>query len=193
MDEQCIHSGCEMPKGRAFGLCNAHYSRMRRGKPMDAPIRDVNATDSERFWSKVDMSGDCWVWTGARVNGYGVFRIGGRTQVAHRVAYRWNKGDIPPRAEVDHTCFNHSCVNPSHLRLLSHTQNGQNRASANRNSKSGVRGVYWAQGRWMARAVINRVTHEVGRFDDLEEAAKAISEWRSEHMPASINDQRKAV
>lgn len=182
-----------MPKGRAFGYCNAHYSRLAKGRDMTAPIRDVHATDEARFWSKVDKAGECWQWTGAVVIGYGVFRINNANQVAHRVSYAWSNGAIPEGAEVDHMCFNRGCVNPAHLRLLSHSLNGQNRASANSNSKSGVRGVYMVNGKWLARAMLNRVTHRIGVFDEIEDAEKAATEWRREHMPYSINDQRKSA
>lgn len=167
---------------------------MIRGADMDAPIRNVNVTTEERFWSKVNKTDDCWLWTGATVGGYGIFRIDGGTQVAHRVVYTWTNGTIPPGAEVDHMCFSRGCVNPGHLRLLSHSLNGQNRASANSNSKSGVRGVYWCNtyNTWMAKAMLNRKVYGLGRFATAEEAEQAITEWRREHMPASINDQRKA-
>lgn len=193
MSEQCRLPGCVQPKGRAFGICNAHYLRQTRGYDMTKPVRDVNATDEERFWGKVDKSGDCWLWSAATTAGYGVFRLNGKNIVAHRVSYMWENGPIPDGYEVDHMCFNRSCVNPAHLRLLSHLENGQNRTSANSNSKSGIRGVYWAQGQWIARGMINRVTHEVGRFADIAEAERAITEWRRKHMPASLQDQQKGA
>lgn len=194
MSEQCKIPDCVQPKGKAFGICNAHYLRQMRGHDMTKPVRDFKATDEERFWAKVDKSGDCWLWTGATTGGgYGIFRIRGRNSVAHRVSYQWENGPIADGFEVDHMCFARACVNPNHLRLLSHLENGQNRTAANSNSKSGVRGVYWAQGQWLARGMINRVAYEVGRFDDLAEAEKAITEWRREHMPASIQDQKRSA
>lgn len=162
---------------------------------MDPPIRKHNATDEERFWPKVDKSNDCWIWNGARIKsgGYGVFRINGRNMVAHRVSYIWAHGHIPKGYEVDHMCFNRSCVNPAHLRLLTHQENGQNRAGPNINSKSGVRGVYRAQGQWLARACVGPDTIEVGRFDDLAEAERAMKEWRRQHMPVSLRDGDRAA
>lgn len=184
-----------MPKGKALGYCNAHYTRQLRGKDMDAPVRNARASDSERFWSKVDKSGACWQWTGASTRGYGAFRLRGGARLAHRVSYTWARGPIPDGMEVDHTCFNRGCVNPDHLRLLSHSMNGQNRASANSNSKSGVRGVYWLEERkgWMARAMLNRAHVEIGIFPTVEEADRAATEWRRVHMPASIHDQRRSA
>ena len=192
MTDTCKHPGCDRTEGKALGYCNAHYLRLTRGYNMDKPIRNTNATDEERFWAKVDKSGSCWLWTGARVSarGYGVFRLDGRNVVAHRVSYAWAYGPIPSGYEVDHMCFERGCVNPEHLRLLTHQENGQNRAGANTNSKTGIRGVYRAQGQWLARACVGPQTVEVGRFDDLAEAERAMTEWRREKMPVSLRDRK---
>lgn len=195
MKETCKQEGCERTEGKALGYCNAHYLRFTRGRNMDAPIRNHRATDQERFWAKVAKSDGCWTWKGARVNatGYGVFRLNARNQVSHRVAFAWANGSIPDGYEVDHTCFNRSCVNPEHLRLLTHQENGQNRAGANSNSKSGVRGVHRVKDQWLARVSVGPKVHSIGRFDDLGEAEKAIKEWRRRNMPVSLRDaERKA-
>lgn len=193
MTSTCVYGDCTQPQGRAFGLCNAHYIRRSRGKPMEPPVRAT--TDAGRFWSKVNKSDGCWEWTGATMNLYGIFRLDGRNYVAHRVSYMWANGPIPDGAEVDHMCFNRSCVNPQHLRLLDHQANGQNRSAANSNSKSGVRGVYWLEvrGGWMAAASVKGHIHRIGPFPTIDEAAEAISAWRRQNMPASINDRRKVV
>lgn len=74
------------------------------------------------FWTRVDKSGECWIWTGALTNnGYG--RHSGT--VAHRVSYELANGPIPEGMTVDHACFRRSCVNPAHLRLMSHLENSQ--------------------------------------------------------------------
>lgn len=187
----CIHPGCDQKRGRALGYCNAHYIRKRRGYAMDHPVRKHDATDQERFWAKIRKTDTCWIWTGATTVGYGVFRRGGENIPAHRMAFIWENGRITEGEEVDHKCFNHSCVRPDHLRLLTHSMNGQNRSGANKNSKSGVRGVYWVAARqvWLARAMLNRVSYSIGAFARLEDAEAAAIAWRREHMPASIRDR----
>lgn len=78
----------------------------------------------QRFWDKVDATGDCWEWTGERNRaGYGLFRIGTvegkRPRVgSHRWVWEHLVGPIPDDLVIDHLCKNHSCVNPDHLEAV---------------------------------------------------------------------------
>ena len=71
----------------------------------------------ERFWRKVDRSGDCWIWTGRIApNGYGHFAVKDiRTTTAHRWAYEYTLGTIPAGHVLDHLCRTKACVRPDHL------------------------------------------------------------------------------
>jgi len=72
----------------------------------------------ERFWSKVDKSGDCWLWRAAVASGYGTFRgPDGHMIGAHRMSYLLSHGEIPEGLQVLHTCDNKLCVRPDHLFL----------------------------------------------------------------------------
>lgn len=75
----------------------------------------------ERFWEKVDILGNCWIWTGATLanGGYGQVRVPGGRAYVHRVTYEWFNGPIPAGMEVDHLCKVRTCVNPDHLQVLS--------------------------------------------------------------------------
>ena len=57
-------------------------------------------TPEQRFWQKVDKSGECWLWTGCQVHGYGKFSADGKHRYVHRWAYEQFIGPIPPGREV---------------------------------------------------------------------------------------------
>ena len=155
--------------------------------------RSPRQTIADRFWSKVDKSGECWIWTaGTDRHGYGRFSRGrGKTLQAHRVAYELLVGPIPAGKMLDHRVeCPKNCVNPEHLRPATNRENSQNRAGANRNSRSGVRGVYWhaRNGRWQVQ-----VGHaHVGMFDSIEEAAEAARLKRLEVFSHSDADRAGA-
>lgn len=96
----------------------------------------------ERFWQKVSApllpNGDrdpaaCWIWTGARSRSrsgryYGHLRLDAPSRKhirAHKVSYQLHVADLDDGRELDHTCSNTLCVNPDHLRLVTHYENMQ--------------------------------------------------------------------
>ena len=86
----------------------------------------------ERFWSKVEDTGDCWEWTGCRTElGYGLFDCDGQRTRAHRFAYEEVVGLIPEGLEIDHLCRNPSCVRPEHLEAVTHRENMRRSDNAN--------------------------------------------------------------
>ena len=132
----------------------------------------------ERFDAKVEASGECHIWTGARNNfGYGQIRINGKLYYAHRLAFELAHGPISNGFVIDHTCHNKSCVNPQHIHAVTKKQNAENLAGAR--SSTGFRGVHRTRGgRYAAQVGHNYKKHFVGVFDTPEAANEAAVELR---------------
>lgn len=102
----------------------------------------------ERFWSKVDKKSfgygtECWIWNASiNASGYAWFRgefskqkYGYVGRLAHRWAYEHFIGSIQDGFELDHLCKNKSCVNPEHLRQVTHAENMKGLLHSNRVTK----------------------------------------------------------
>ncbi len=78
-----------------------------------------------RFMAKVDKTGSCWQWLGAKqAGGYGRFGAGeGRLVLAHRWSYEHHVGPIADGMTIDHLCRNTSCVNPAHMEVVTREVN----------------------------------------------------------------------
>ena len=93
--------------------------------------RDLSA----RFFAKTARSpSGCLEWIGARQgNGYGHMNIGGRTVLAHRIAFELAGRVIPDGLVVCHSCDNRSCVDVAHLFIGTVKDNAQDMMRKGRN------------------------------------------------------------
>ena len=90
----------------------------------------------ERFWAKVDRSGDCWEWTAKGTpKGYGVFGLLRKSVYAHRLSWKMEVGEIPDGMCVCHRCDNPPCVRPSHLFLGTYADNMEDMVRKERGPK----------------------------------------------------------
>lgn len=152
----------------------------------------------DRYWAKVrpDASG-CWVWTGAKRAGYGQISRGARGEgmaAAHRLSYEVLVGPIPEGLQLDHMCRRRDCVNPDHLRPVTHKQNAEN-VAAHRDSKSGVRGVWWAarKRRWEVQVCSHGRKHYGGQYEDLTEAERAAIALRNRLHTNNLADRKASA
>jgi hypothetical protein len=122
------------------GWCRRHYRRWERtGDPHFPPTRRQTVPPEVRFWTRVEKGDpdECWPWRGhVMVSGYGRIRFGGRSTLAHRLAYELTLGPIPDGLVPDHTChtedascvggsacLHRRCCNPSHMEPVTPEEN----------------------------------------------------------------------
>jgi len=80
----------------------------------------------ERLLEKIEIGGDCWLWTGAQSSaGYGSIGAGTGTKTipTHVVMYQAEFGPVPDGLEIDHLCRVRRCCNPNHLEAVTHLEN----------------------------------------------------------------------
>lgn len=79
---------------------------------------------ANRFWAKVEKTDTCWIWIASRdEDGYGTFKLNGRSRHAHVVSWEAANGQVPNGFELDHLCHNRPCVRPDHLEPVTHAEN----------------------------------------------------------------------
>lgn len=134
MPHACERADCD-GTAEARGLCGRHYQKLlqhgdagggktysRRGAPL-----------IDRLEASMVKTAHCWIWAKhLNGDGYGVIRVGGRIQMAHRVSYEVHVGPIPDGLVIDHLCRNRACMRPDHLEPVSHAENVRRGASMER-------------------------------------------------------------
>lgn len=109
--------------------------------------------------------------------GYRYIGVDGKQYTAYRLAWLYMYGDFP-LGDIDHINRNPADDRISNLRSVSHSTNLHN--SSHRNPASKVKGVYLTrENRWQASIRVKGVTHRLGTYGTIEEAAAArkFAEW----------------
>lgn len=100
----------------------------------------------------------------------------GKSVLLHRLILGINDPMVP----VDHLDHNGLNNRRSNIKIATFSENSWNMNGVRRDSKSGVRGVFFdrASGKWIAAYQLNLKKVVVGRFDAIEDAEIAIREAR---------------
>lgn len=86
----------------------------------------MDAKALDRFVSKLDTSGDCWIWTGTtNGHGYGQFYYQKKKYTAHRWALHFLVEPVAEGLHIDHLCRNRLCANPDHLEAVTQAENNR--------------------------------------------------------------------
>lgn len=114
MEEQGLPSVDNAREGLSGGS-PATQRGPKRKKPMDLFMSHV-----EGNWET-----GCWEWRASGKEGYGHFKSGGKTYMAHRWSWEF-VAELPlPEDGLDHICRNPPCVRPGHLQPASGLLNTQ--------------------------------------------------------------------
>lgn len=191
---ECLFPECgNVVKGN--GLCAGHYHQHWRGEELSPlkkhktgrygpqtthlPLIQRLATLSVR-----DNDTGCLLWArNVTPAGYASVFVEGKSRAAHRASYELHVGAIPKGRVLDHICGVRSCIEPSHLRVVTPRQNGQYRPRLSSSNSSGFSCIRYRPeyDYWDVRIVRNGACNWLGPFDSAQEANAAAMAWRVDH------------
>ena len=123
--------------------------------------------------------------------GYIVITIDGRLHRAHRLAWLYVHGYLPPY-QIDHR--NHSPADNriANLRTATQSENNKNMRLSTKNT-SGYKGVSWNKqaGKWKAYSTLNGKLNYLGYFTTAEAASEAYNRFAKQHHGEFYVDTRR--
>lgn len=110
--------------------------------------------------------------------GYLQFSLANKNYLVHRLAWVYVNGAIPDGMMIDHIDGNKLNNRIENLRVVTNSQNMQNRNFANSNSKTGILGVVFhpRTGKWKALIRINGRQKTIGSFGTKNDAQFAYAQ-----------------
>lgn len=159
---------------------------MSRPEPIECMMRQLLSYDpatGEFTWltslgtrRKGDVAGSI------NGRGYRHIKIAGRTYGAHRLAWLYVYGELPP-AHTDHINRDQSDNRICNLRLATNKEN-QGNTTKPRHNTSGVKGVHWKcrNRKWCAQIKIDGKKRYLGLFADKNAARAAYIAAARQHF-----------
>ena len=97
-----------------------------------------------------------------------------KAYLVHRICMLLAYGECPDNVQVDHISHDRGDNRLCNLRFVSNAENSKNH-SFNKNNSSGITGVYYNKDKrkYQAYIMLNFKSKYIGRYDTLEDAARA--------------------
>jgi hypothetical protein len=141
-------------------------------------LEDFEYKDGELYWKKKGYSRTIGKKVGSPDrNGYLHMHYRYKTVFIHRLIFLMHHGYLPKI--LDHIDGNPTNNRIENLREATAFQNSAN-SKISKSNTTGVKGVSWRkrEQRYFAQCRVNGKQYEIGRFKVLEDAAKAVREFR---------------
>jgi hypothetical protein len=111
--------------------------------------------------------------------------VNGKNYLAHSLVWLWTYGYFP-KDDIDHINGNKHDNRLENLRIVSRSENNQNRRFANKNNKLGLKGICQIyNGKYRVLIGLNGKNIHLGYFKNLEEAIQARKQGELLHHPCS--------
>lgn len=141
-------------------------------------------SDKSHKWWNSRFAGKPAGTTVANPLGYSHQRINifARPRDYHRVAWLWMTGEWPD-GHIDHINRDATDNRWCNLRLIAGREENARNASRRKDNRSGISGVCWRKdmGKWQAYGNHNKKRYHLGFFDEIDEAAMEVLEFRADH------------
>lgn len=165
-----ISCGCY--KKQRLGIASKQYNKYKIVDDITIIYTNKNEEiwiDTKNYCENPKIKEICWC---INRSGYAV----GRDCTEGRIVYLHDiimKPNVLNGEEVDHIYGNKWDNRENQLRIVSSTQNNQNKGLKSNNT-SGYTGVYWSaqRNKWYAQITVNKQTVSLGYFNNKEDAIK---------------------
>ena len=151
-----------------------------KAKPIPESIKDYFRYENGKLIRVKKTQANCKLGEVGYPCSRGYLTIGfqGKKYFVHRVIWLIAKGEQPP-SQLDHINNNITDNRIENLREATHTENMRN-TRLRKDSKSGVKGVFWLEKRkrWVAKINHNKKCVFLGNFKELADATQAVKEAR---------------